>query len=221
MSAWPSPPCHKNCQCFFVHRHCPIWVKECSCDTHTEETGSWCQWFKKFQTSLKSPIRFEDTRGSISSSNAVSSVRKQLTRNLTVCVQKISQNRNCCFECTRRHPYKVWSETCVNTCTVGSECCFWHPWPCHPIKTTWEHFWISELALSWFESYLSDRTQSVVVDGLMSTAIPFVFGVPQWIGPRTCTIHPVFTTPVWCHSMSQLWLSQVRWWHIHLWQCTT
>ena len=35
------------------------------------------------------------------------------------------------------------------------------------------------LALSWFESYLSDRTQSVVVYGLMSTPIPIVFGVPQ------------------------------------------
>ena len=42
-----------------------------------------------------------------SSSTAVSSVRKQLTRNSTACVQKISQYRNCCFECTRRPPYKV------------------------------------------------------------------------------------------------------------------
>ena len=40
-------------------------------------------------------------------------------------------------------------------------------------------FGISGLALSWFKSYLSDRTQSVVVDGLMSTPIPLVFGVPQ------------------------------------------
>ena len=58
------------------------------------------------------------------------------TRNSTlVCVQNL--DRNCSFkltECTRRPPYKVWSETCVNTCTVGSECCFWHPWACHPIN---------------------------------------------------------------------------------------
>ena len=27
--------------------------------------------------------------------------------NSTVCVQKISQYRNCCFECTRRPPYKI------------------------------------------------------------------------------------------------------------------
>ena len=45
----------------------------------------------KFQTNLKSPIRFKDTREGSSSSTAVSSVRKQLTRNLTVCVQKIPQ----------------------------------------------------------------------------------------------------------------------------------
>ncbi len=40
-------------------------------------------------------------------------------------------------------------------------------------------FGISGVALSWFESYLSDRTQSVVLDGLMSTPISLVFGVPQ------------------------------------------
>ena len=40
-------------------------------------------------------------------------------------------------------------------------------------------FGISGVALSWFESYLSDRMQSVMVDGLMSTPIPLVFGVPQ------------------------------------------
>ena len=45
-----------------------------------------------------------------------------------------------------------------------------------PLEST---FGISGVALSWFESYLSDRTQSVVADGLMSTPIPLVFGVPQ------------------------------------------
>ena len=37
-------------------------------------------------------------------------------------------------------------------------------------------FGISGLVLSWFESYLSDRTRSVV---LTSTSILLVFGVPQ------------------------------------------
>ena len=54
-------------------------------------------------------------------------------------------------------------------------------------------FGISGLALSWFESYLSDRTQSVVVDGLMYTPCLWC---SSGIGPRTCTIHHVFTTPV-------------------------
>ena len=40
-------------------------------------------------------------------------------------------------------------------------------------------FGITGVPLSWFESYLSDRTQSVVFDGLMSTPIPLFFGVPQ------------------------------------------
>ena len=52
-------------------------------------------------------------------------------------------------------------------------------------------FGISGLALSWFESYLSDRTQSVVVDGLMSTSVPLVFGVPQGsvLGPVLFTLY--------------------------------
>ena len=50
------------------------------------------------------------------------------------------------------------------------------------------------LALSWFESYVSDRMQSVVVYSLMSTPIPLVFGVPQGLvlGPVlfTCIHNP-------------------------------
>ena len=40
-------------------------------------------------------------------------------------------------------------------------------------------FGVSGVALSWIESYLNDRTQSVMVDGLMSTRIQLVFGVLQ------------------------------------------
>ena len=60
-------------------------------------------------------------------------------------------------------------------------------------------FGISGVALSWFESYLSDRTQSVVVDGLMSTPIPLVFCVPPG-----SVLGPVL------FILSQLCLSQVR-----------
>ena len=40
-------------------------------------------------------------------------------------------------------------------------------------------FGVSGVALSWIESYLNDSTQSVMVDGLMSTPIQLVFGVLQ------------------------------------------
>ena len=64
-------------------------------------------------------------------------------------------------------------------------------------------FGISGLALSWFESYLSDRTQSVVVDGLMSTPIPLVFGVPQGsvLGPVLFTLYSQpLSDVIICHS---------------------
>ena len=64
-------------------------------------------------------------------------------------------------------------------------------------------FGISGVALSWFESYLSDRTQSVAVDGLMSTPIPLVFGVPQVsvLGPLLFTLYSQpLSDVIACHS---------------------
>ena len=62
---------------------------------------------------------------------------------------------------------------------------------------------ISGVSLSWFESCLSDRTQSVVVDGLMSTPIPLVFGVPQGsvLGPVLFTLYSQpLSDVIACHS---------------------
>ena len=64
-------------------------------------------------------------------------------------------------------------------------------------------FGISGVALSWFESYLSDRTQSVVVEGLMCTPIPLVFGVPQGsvLGPVLFTLYSQpLSDVIACHS---------------------
>ena len=64
-------------------------------------------------------------------------------------------------------------------------------------------FVISGVAPSWFESYLSDRTQSVVVDGLMSTPIPLVFGVPRGsvLGPVLFTLYSQpLSDVITCHS---------------------
>ena len=64
-------------------------------------------------------------------------------------------------------------------------------------------FGISGVALSWFESYLSDRTQSVVVDGLMSTPISFAFGVPRGsvLGPVLFTLYSQpLPDVIACHS---------------------
>ena len=64
-------------------------------------------------------------------------------------------------------------------------------------------FGISGVALSWFESYLSDWTQSVVPDGLMSTPVPLVFGVPQRsvLGPVLFTLYSQpLSDVIACHS---------------------
>ena len=64
-------------------------------------------------------------------------------------------------------------------------------------------FGISGVALSWFESYLSDRTQSVVVIGLMSIPIPLVFGVPQGsvLGPVLFTLYSQpLSDVIACHN---------------------
>ena len=64
-------------------------------------------------------------------------------------------------------------------------------------------FGISGVALSWLESYLSDRTQSVVADGSRSTPIPLVFGVPQGsvLGPVLFTLYSQpLSDVIACHT---------------------
>ena len=70
-------------------------------------------------------------------------------------------------------------------------------------KSVQSTFGISGLALSWFESYLTDRTQSAVVDGLMSIPIPLVFGVPRGsvLGPVLFTLYSQpLSDVIACHS---------------------
>jgi len=47
------------------------------------------------------------------------------------------------------------------------------------LKRLEKNFGISGLALSWFESYLSNRTQTVVINGFKSETSSLQFGVPQ------------------------------------------
>ena len=40
-------------------------------------------------------------------------------------------------------------------------------------------FGVRDAALEWFASYLGDRCQPVIVDGIVSAPSPLVYGVPQ------------------------------------------
>ena len=65
-------------------------------------------------------------------------------------------------------------------------------------------FGIKGKALSWLQSYLTDRSQSVQIDGFTSSVRPLRFGVPQGsvLGPL---LYLLYTTPlgdlIWWHDM--------------------
>jgi hypothetical protein len=44
-------------------------------------------------------------------------------------------------------------------------------------------FGISGIELQWFQSYLTGRSQSVMVDGHISDPLPVSIGVPQYLAP--------------------------------------
>ena len=136
---FPSIPRHKDCHCLFVHRHCPIWFNVGWQPHRTNRVLMLMTWEISDQS--------ESSHSKILEKIVLLQLQPHLWANNLLEIRQsdyrksLSQHWNCCFECPRRSPYKVWSETCVNTCTVGSERHFRHSWQCHPVKTTREHFW--------------------------------------------------------------------------------
>ena len=149
---------------------------------------------KKFQTSLKSPIRLEDTREGI--------VLLQLQSHL--CANSLLEIRQ--SACRKYHSTETAVLSVLEGLLTKSDQELVSVLALSAAFDTLDHaillrrlestFGISGVALSWFESYQSDRTQSVMVEGLKSTPILFVFGVPRGSVFGLVTIHPVLTTPV-------------------------
>ena len=63
------------------------------------------------------------------------------------------------------------------------------------IKILGEKIGLCGTALQWFQSYLSDRIQSVLVDGIESDVLNILFGVPQGsvLGP---ILFIIYTSPL-------------------------
>ena len=62
---------------------------------------------------------------------------------------------------------------------------------------------VRDTVLDWFVSYLSDRSQSVIVDGVVSASRLFVYGVPQGsvLGPVLFTL---YSQPLSC-TIPDIW----------------
>ena len=67
-------------------------------------------------------------------------------------------------------------------------------------------FGVQDAAPDWFASYLSDRCQSVIVDGIVYPSNPLVYCVRSTPGFRswTCLAHVVLPASVGCNFCSRL-----------------
>ena len=65
----------------------------------------------------------------------------------------------------------------------------------HLIKILSERLGIVGTALDWFKSYISERIQAVIIDGVMSEIWNILFGVPQGsvLGPY---LFIIYTSPL-------------------------
>ena len=90
----------------------------------------------------------------------------------------------CCFCCWTRQ------ESCNAVCHAGIVKCIWHDW-----TWTFDNTVVRETALSWFRTYLEDRTQCVQIDAKTSATIPLQSGVPHGpvLGPVRFNL---YTTPM-------------------------
>ena len=61
------------------------------------------------------------------------------------------------------------------------------------LSRLWKYIGLGDTALNWFGSYLSQRQQSVLINGVKSKTVPLSCGVPQGsvLSPSLFTIYPL------------------------------
>ena len=103
-------------------------------------------------------------------------MRKQLTRNSTVCVQKNHSTETAVLRVLKglltKSDQKLVSVLALLDLNTAFDTLDNATYLLRRLEST---FGISGVALSWFESYLSDRTQSVVADGPHQYPLSLVF----------------------------------------------
>jgi hypothetical protein len=59
-----------------------------------------------------------------------------------------------------------------------------------------KYYGIQTHTLSWIQAFLTDRTQTVVIDGVTSNTVPVTSGVPQGTLRFDCSVTPRYFAEV-------------------------
>ena len=150
---------------------------------------------EKLPSNLKPAISVENSWKGRSAQTSCTPPRKQPLQSFPISLPHRTQYRNHIpMRCKRLVKCYGWRQNLCFTLT-GSFSCIWHYRYQILLSCLETVFGICSTALQWFQSYLLDRNQCVVVNNSASSSSPVMFGVPQGsvLGPA---LFVLYTTPL-------------------------